>query len=64
MNAFGGEDRFWMGQAEELAPGQSVEHVHRTLHLIGEEAALDKVAHAVLGIHLGDIATNLPAPAK
>jgi hypothetical protein len=46
--------------AAELAPGKTVEHVHRTIHLRGSEAALDAVARATLGVSLERIKTALP----
>jgi hypothetical protein len=41
--------------AAALAPGASLEHTHRTLHLTGPEAHLDAVARAVLGVPLRQI---------
>ena len=41
--------------AVALAPGQSVTHVHRTIHLTGPRAALDAVAKAALGVSLDQI---------
>ncbi|HXR05798.1 MAG TPA: DUF6786 family protein [Candidatus Acidoferrum sp.] len=41
--------------AAALAPGQSLTHVHRTLHLTGSEASLDAVAKSVLGVSLAQI---------
>lgn len=41
--------------AAGLAPGESLSHLHRTIHLTGSEAALEKVAHAVLGVSLAEI---------
>jgi hypothetical protein len=41
--------------AAALAPGKSLSHVHRTIHLSGPEAALDGVARATLGVSLADI---------
>ncbi len=38
-----------------LAPGASASHVHQTIHLQGDEAALDAVAHAALGVSLKEI---------
>lgn len=35
-----------------LAPGASHSHVHRTLHFVGERAALDPMARAILGVPL------------
>ncbi len=45
--------------AAALAPGKSLTHVHRTLHLSGTEAALDGVARATLGVSLADIQAAL-----
>ena len=41
--------------AAALAPGQSIEHTHRTFHLTGSEAELDAIARAVLGVSLKEI---------
>jgi hypothetical protein len=41
--------------AAALAPGKSLSHVHRTIHLSGPEAELDGVARATLGVSLADI---------
>jgi len=41
--------------AASLAPGESLAHLHRTIHLTGPETALDPVARAVLGVSLADI---------
>jgi hypothetical protein len=41
--------------AAMLAPGGSMSHIHRTIHLTGPEEALDKVARSVLGVSLDDI---------
>ena len=38
-----------------LAPGESAEHVHRTMHFVGAPADLDEVARAALGVGLADI---------
>lgn len=46
--------------AAALAPGRSLSHVHRTIHVTGPESALDQVARAVLGVGLADIQTGLP----
>jgi YhcH/YjgK/YiaL family protein len=43
--------------AAALAPGASLAHVHRTIHLTGPEAALDAIARPVLGVALADIKT-------
>lgn len=40
----------------ELAPGQSLVHTHRTMHLVGDAAALDAVAKSTLGVSLADVA--------
>jgi len=42
--------------AAALAPGGSLAHVHRTFHLQGPKAELDRVARAVLGVSLDEIA--------
>ncbi|MFQ5788877.1 MAG: DUF6786 family protein [Acidobacteriota bacterium] len=41
--------------AAALAPGESLTHVHRTIHLEGPEAELDRIARATLGIGLARI---------
>jgi len=46
--------------AAALAPGASLEHVHRTLHLTGTRAALDAIARAMLGAGLEEIERALP----
>ena len=38
--------------AAALAPGQSIEHVHTTLHVTGDAGALDALARRVLGVPL------------
>lgn len=45
--------------AAQLAPGESIEHVHRTLHLTGPKAELDRVARAALGVSIQEIAGAL-----
>jgi hypothetical protein len=42
-----------------LAPGESAEHVHRTLHFVGAPADLDAVARAALGVGIADITSAL-----
>jgi hypothetical protein len=42
-----------------LAPGEEHTHVHRTFHLVGEEAALDRVARRKLSVGVGEIARGL-----
>jgi hypothetical protein len=46
--------------AAALAPGASLEHVHRTLHVTGTRDALDAIARASLGIGLDEIERALP----
>jgi hypothetical protein len=46
--------------AAALAPGASLEHVHRTLHLTGTRTALDAIARATLGVGLDEIERALP----
>lgn len=41
--------------AAALAPGKSIEHIHRTFHLQGSEQDLDPIAHAVLGVGVAEI---------
>ncbi|MBP7935235.1 MAG: hypothetical protein KA354_11360 [Phycisphaerae bacterium] len=43
--------------AAALAPGKSLTHTHRTIHLTGPEPALDEIAKATLGVPLEDIKT-------
>lgn len=38
--------------AAALAPGQSIRHIHRTIHLKGTKEDLDKVAMKVLGVNV------------
>lgn len=45
--------------AAALAPGKSLTHVHRTMHLSGPEATLDAVAKAQLGVSLAEIRAAL-----
>jgi hypothetical protein len=47
--------------AAALAPGRSLSHVHRTIHVTGPESALDQVARATLGVGLDQIKTGLKA---
>jgi hypothetical protein len=46
--------------AAALAPGESAEHVHRTLHFMGAPGDLDPVARASLGVGIADIASVFP----
>ena len=41
--------------AAALAPGQALTHVHRTFHFQGDEASLDAIARAVLGVSIAEI---------
>jgi len=41
--------------AAALAPGKSLSHVHRTIHVSGPESALDPIARATLGVSIADI---------
>lgn len=41
--------------AAALSPGQTLEHVHRTIHLTGDRDALELVARHVLGVGLDDL---------
>ena len=45
--------------AAALAPGKSLSHIHRTIHLSGPEPALDGVARATLGVSIADIKAGL-----
>jgi len=38
-----------------LAPGQRYTHVHRTFHLVGPEADLDRIARATLNVSLAEL---------
>ena len=51
--------------ALDLSPGKQYTHVHRTFHLVGPEADLDRIARATLKVGLADIANAFrPAPAR
>jgi hypothetical protein len=50
--------------ALSLSPGEHYTHVHRTFHLVGPEAALDAVAHAILKVGLAELTNAFRAPAK
>ena len=41
--------------AAALAPGESIRHVSRTIHLSGDETELDRLARTMLGVGLADI---------
>ncbi len=47
--------------ALSLAPGERYTHVHRTIHLSGTEAELDRIARRTLKVGLADIARAFPA---
>lgn len=49
--------------AAALAPETSIEHRQRTIHVEGDEAKLDKVARATLGVGLKQICSALPGEA-
>ena len=46
--------------AAALAPGQTIQHVHRTMHLQGPESELDEISRAVLGVSIVEIVRALP----
>ena len=47
--------------ALQLAPGESYTHIHRTLHIIGEDTpTLEPLAQDALGISLADLADESP----
>ncbi len=41
--------------AAVLKPGESLKHCHRTVHIVGDVAELDKIAKYALGVGLADI---------
>lgn len=41
--------------AAALAPGQSLSHVHRTIHISGSEIELDRISRETLGVSLDEI---------
>ncbi len=41
--------------AAALRPGETLTHIHRTIHLMGSQRELDRIARAVLGVSLEDI---------
>jgi hypothetical protein len=55
---------FWeletSSKAAALAPGESIGHVQRTVHLTGSHASLDAVAQSTLGVTLAEIEAALP----
>jgi len=50
--------------AAALKPGETMRHVHRTLHLIGPEGDLQMLAKAVLGVGVDEIKNALKRPPK
>jgi hypothetical protein len=48
--------------AAALAPGRKLQHVHRTFHVVGPEAALDPIARAALGVSIAEMKSAWPAP--
>jgi hypothetical protein len=46
--------------AAELMPGNSLIHIHRTIHLIGPESDLDSVARSFFRVSLAEIKSALP----
>jgi hypothetical protein len=49
--------------AAALRAGGKLVHRHRTLHLVGDRAALDAISRTVLGASLAEIASAFSAPA-
>lgn len=45
--------------AVALAPGQRLTHVHRTIHLLGDEEDLDPIARKTFGVSISEIASAL-----
>jgi len=45
--------------AAALEPGKSLEHTHRTVHIVGPEAKLDPIAKTTLGVGIDDIKNAL-----
>jgi hypothetical protein len=43
-----------------LAPAQQYTHVHRTFHLVGPEAELDRIARATIKVGLDDLTQTFP----
>ena len=46
--------------AAALAPGASMAHTHRTIHLSGSKDGLDAIARSILGVSLAEIEAALP----
>ena len=49
--------------AAALKPGDSITHVHRTIHITGEEKDLDAIARQTIGVGLEQIKMALPGSA-
>jgi hypothetical protein len=45
--------------AAAIAPGESVRHIHRTIHMIGSAASLNPVAKQLLGVEVTEMASAL-----
>jgi hypothetical protein len=45
--------------AAALAPGENMEHIHKTFHLIGPRHGLDRVSRKVLGLSLDEVSSAL-----
>jgi len=45
--------------AAALKPGESMSHVHRTVHLVGPQKSLDAISQAVLGVTTAEISNGL-----
>jgi hypothetical protein len=50
--------------AAPLAPGASVEHMHRTIHLVGKEQALNQVSRTMLGVNMKKIRDSLESGSR
>lgn len=48
--------------ALSLSPGERYTHVHRTFHIVGAEADLDRIARATLKVSLADLTNAFRAP--
>ena len=48
--------------ALSLSPGQAYTHVHRTFHLVGPEAELDRIARATLTVGLAELVHAFERP--
>lgn len=47
--------------AAALEPGQTIQHIHRTIHFQGTDSDLDPIAKAILNTSIRDIESALPA---